>query len=194
MDFLIYAILAVTMQNGMFTRLLGFGEAMELADTPKDIWPFCLTLTVQMVLSSMLSWGVLALLPAVNANVYIRPLVYILSMIVVYAAFLALGHFAKVQFIKRQNKQLLALSMFNCSVLGALLLTGTLKMSFLRSIGFGLGSAVGFLVAAFIVLEGKRRLVTSQTADSFKGLASMLLYAGIISMALCTLYGTSLPF
>ena len=60
----------------------------------------------------------------------------------------------------------------------------------LQSIGFGFGSGVGYLVAVLVVDEGRRRLRSKDIPHIFRGLPSVLIYIGILSLAIYGLVGT----
>ena len=56
--------------------------------------------------------------------------------------------------------------------------------------GFGFGSGVGYLVAVLVVDEGRRRLRSKDIPHIFRGLPSVLIYIGILSLAIYGLVGT----
>ena len=79
---------------------------------------------------------------------------------------------------------------FNCCVLGTLLVAASQNYNLLQSIGFGFGSGVGYLVAVLVVDEGRRRLRSKDIPHIFRGLPSVLIYIGILSLAIYGLVGT----
>ena len=86
--------------------------------------------------------------------------------------------------------ELLPMATFNCCVLGTLLVAASQNYNLLQSIGFGFGSGVGYLVAVLVVDEGRRRLRSKDIPHIFRGLPSVLIYIGILSLAIYGLVGT----
>ena len=78
----------------------------------------------------------------------------------------------------------------HCCVLGTLLVAASQNYNLLQSIGFGFGSGVGYLVAVLVVDEGRRRLRSKDIPHIFRGLPSVLIYIGILSLAIYGLVGT----
>ena len=74
-------------------------------------------------------------------------------------------------------------------MLGTLLVAASQNYNLLQSIGFGFGSGVGYLVAVLVVDEG-RRLRSKDIPHIFRGLPSVLIYIGILSLAIYGLVGT----
>ena len=75
-------------------------------------------------------------------------------------------------------------------LLGTLLVAASQNYNLLQSIGFGFGSGVGYLAAVLVVDEGRRRLRSKDIPHIFRGLPSVLIYIGILSLAIYGLVGT----
>ncbi len=86
-------------------------------------------------------------------------------------------------------RALLPLATVNCCVLGTLLICANQNYTLLQTVGFSLGSGVGYLFAVLIVEEGRRRLRSKNVPTIFQGLPSSLIYMGILSLALYGLLG-----
>lgn len=122
---------------------------------------------------------------SVNA---LRPLVFLnCSLIAMGIVWLLLGLFPKSRDACREQ---LPGATFNCCVLGTLLVAASQNYNLLQSIGFGFGSGVGYLVAVLVVDEGRRRLRSKDIPHIFRGLPSVLIYIGILSLAIYGLVGT----
>ena len=78
----------------------------------------------------------------------------------------------------------LPMATFNSAVLGVMLLTATQGFSWVQTMGFALGSGVGYMMAVVIVTEGQRKLRSRSVPAAFKGLPVTLLYIGILSLAI----------
>jgi len=77
------------------------------------------------------------------------------------------------------------------SVIGREIVTpdGTVILP-VSKVSFGFGSGVGYLVAVLGVDEGRRRLRSKDIPHIFRGLPSVLIYIGILSLAIYGLVGT----
>ncbi len=102
------------------------------------------------------------------------------------------------------------LLLLNCAVLGSILVVFRSGETILKSynfipassvgyttlvqtLGFCIGSGIGYTAALILVNEGRRRLSLSDVPKAFKGLPATLLYVGIFSLAIYGLTGHSLP-
>ena len=181
-QFLTYAVMAVFAENAVFFRALGVSRLNKLVNDPKiSTWQYCIPIILVQTISAPMGWAAQSLtLPAlakvlpgwlpVNA---LRPLVFL------NCSLIAMG-------IVWQ----LPGATFNCCVLGTLLVAASQNYNLLQSIGFGFGSGVGYLVAVLVVDEGRRRLRSKDIPHIFRGLPSVLIYIGILSLAIYGLVGT----
>ena len=86
----------------------------------------------------------------------------------------------------------LHLAMFNSAVFGSLILCSNGQFTLTQTIGFCLGSGIGFTVATLYVAEGQRKIRNREVPGSFKGLPVTLLYIGILSLCIYSFTGYSL--
>ena len=189
-QFLTYAVMAVFAENAVFFRALGVSRLNKLVNDPKiSTWQYCIPIILVQTISAPMGWAAQSLaLPAlakvlpgwlpVNA---LRPL------IAMGIGWLLLGLFPKSRDACREQ---LPGATFNCCVLGTLLVAASQNYNLLQSIGFGFGSGVGYLVAVLVVDEGRRRLRSKDIPHIFRGLPSVLIYIGILSLAIYGLVGT----
>ena len=196
-QFLTYAVMAVFAENAVFFRALGVSRLNKLVNDPKiSTWQYCIPIILVQTISAPMGWAAQSLtLPAlakvlpgwlpVNA---LRPLVFLnCSLIAMGIVWLLLGLFPKSRDACREQ---LPGATFNCCVLGTLLVAASQNYNLLQSIGFGFGSGVGYLVAVLVVDEGRRRLRSKDIPHIFRGLPSVLIYIGILSLAIYGLVGT----
>ena len=86
------------------------------------------------------------------------------------------------------------MSAFNCTVLGALLLSTNEMRSAAGMIGFGLGSGIGFTMAAYLISIAFDKLNSEKIPKAFRGFPIAMIYIGILSLAFYGLVGHELPF
>ena len=71
----------------------------------------------------------------------------------------------------------------------ALLLTQSFTLE--QSMGFGLGSGLGYLLAVMLVTEADRRLRSEAIPEAFRGLPITLVYIGVLALAIYGFTGHS---
>lgn len=193
--FLLYAVLAVFAQNAIFTRSLGVSRMIALVEEPSlnSVLFGGLLVAVQLI-AAPFGWAYATYLaPLIPASMPIRaavrPLAYILcSFLAMGIVWLVLEHGIHSPRCS-ELKMLLPLATLNCCVLGTLLISGSQHYTLAQSLGFGLGSAVGYLFAVLLVTEAQRRLRTDAIPPMFRGLPITLIYTGILALAIYSVTG-----
>ncbi len=119
-------------------------------------------------------------------------LMYTVSVGVLYMLLLsALYFFSRELFVK--IRRYIHISAFNCAVMGTLFtISGkaaqdSALMHFGSYVGAGLQAGAGFVIAALILSAAYGRLCSAEVPASFRGFPAMLIYLGIISMAVYAL-------
>lgn len=196
-DFIVIALIAIFIQNTVLVRGLGSCKLLNIVnDEGKKLIKFGLILTVITTLSSVLAWAnSLWFLKLANTRVrtIIEPLIFVCCVTLVYFIIYFLIN------ILGKNKfddiiEILPQASFNCAAIGAVILVEQLKLDFVSSIAFGLGSGLGFTLAILLVYEGVKRIRYSKTPISFQGMPATLIYLGILSLAFYGFTGYFLPF
>ena len=189
--FFSYAVLAIFAQNAVFTRGLGVSRLVQLVgDDRTSSWWFALLLCVTQVLVAPLAYyagGVLA--PLAN-RAQLRPLVYLACLAVV-----CLFEHLVLRLVKGprsgQLLRILPLAAINSGVLGTVLVERTQSFTLEQSMGFGLGSGLGYLLAVMLVTEADRRLRSEAIPEAFRGLPITLIYIGVLALAIYGFTGHS---
>lgn len=190
-SFMVFAVIAMFVQNAVFTRGFGVSRLVKLVnDSTVDGIIFCALLCLIQVISAPMGYYVNQLLaqPHFWYRDYIRPLFFIICAII---AFIIVLFFITI-FRPANMKEIVAvlpMATFNTAVLGPMLITGTQGFTFAETIGFALGSGLGYGVAVLILSEGQRKMNNRNIPATFKGLPIMLIYIGIISLAIYALTG-----
>lgn len=194
--FLLYAVIAIFVQNAVFTRGFGVSRLTFLVnDTTTDSMMFCSLLTLINVLSAPLGYLVNRYLeqPQFWYRNYLRPLAFTLCVL---AAFI----FVMVMVVillpnhKKDLLTILPMASLNSAVLGPMLITATQSFNFIQTIGFALGSGLGYGFAVLIVGEGERKMNNRKVPSTFRGLPIKLIYIGILALAIYGLTGHMVPF
>lgn len=214
-EFLLIAFAAIVFQNAIVTRGLGSSKEILLFASNRNLLWFGGFLTVYMFFSALLSWPVYQLLRGYNiaSRLGLRYFYSATTLLCSFAVFIAL-FYATRAFLPRFHyylRKMRVLVLFNCAVLGTILIvfgSGDMMLRTLglpsasnvgyatlaQTLGFSLGSGVGYTAALMLVNEGRRRLSLSDIPKAFRGLPVTLLYVGIFSLAVYGLIGShSLP-
>ncbi|MBL8423218.1 MAG: electron transport complex subunit RsxA, partial [Candidatus Accumulibacter phosphatis] len=79
----------------------------------------------------------------------------------------------------------------NCAVLGLALLTVQEKMSFLKSLVYGFGSALGFTLVLLVFAGLRERLALARVPAAFAGAPVSFILASLLSLAFMGFAGLS---
>ena len=194
-SFFLYAIIAVFAQNAVFSRALGVSRLVKLVDdTTVDSLTFGALLCFIQIISAPLAYFVNFFLAPLPYKAYIRPLVMVLCSAA--ALFIVLG--VLVFIFKMESAKnvvaVLPMATFNCCILGTLFITTMQNFTLLETLGFAIGSGIGYVMAVVIVTEGQRKLQSRSVPATFKGLPITLIYIGILSLAIYGFTGHMITF
>ncbi len=191
------ALIAIFLENTIFTRALGTSSILLMLRKKFNIFLFGVIMTIITLISSLGTALIKPMLDGVEYERYILPLAYVLIIGVVYIFTLIFC----AKFLKKQMPQirpLIHLSAFNCAVLGALLLSTNSSIARIHSaagiVGFGLGSGIGFTLAAYLISLAYDRLNSDKIPKAFRGFPITMIYIGILSLAFYGLVGHELPY
>lgn len=191
--FLLYAVLAVFAQNAIFTRSLGVSRMMALVEEPSlNTVLFGGLLVAVQVIAAPLGWLYANLLAPLIPTFWrpaVRPLAYLLcSFFAMTVVWLVLQYVIKSPRTD-ELKMLLPLATLNCCVLGTLMIAGGQHYTMAQSLGFGFGSAIGYLLAVLLVTEAQRRLHSRAIPAMFQGMPITMIYTGILALAIYSVTG-----
>ena len=196
-EFLIIALSAAVLQNAVFTRGLGSSKDTRMLGAPRRIFAFGAALTFITVVSAALAWPLNRLLreQQLSTRLGIRYLTSISTLACVCVVFTLLylvtrAWFPRIHYPLRRDA---ANAAFSCAVLGTILIAFSGGYGFVKTVGFAFGSGIGYTAALLLVREGRRRIALSDVPRAFRGLPIMLLYIGILSLAIYGLIGHQLP-
>ena len=119
---------------------------------------------------------------------YIRPLVMVLcSTVAFFIVLLVVVVFFRLHGA-REIVAVLPMATFNTCILGTLFISTIQSFSLVQTMGFALGSGVGYVLAVQVVTEGQRKLQSDAVPATFRGLPITLLYIGILALGHDMLY------
>lgn len=189
--FIIKDIIALLAVNLILSQALGTSTLFIAASGRKNLIRSACVITLFTTIASAFTYFVDRFMPY-SAKPYATLICYTLIIGVLYALFLTtLYFFGREKF--EANKKFIHISAFNCAVMGTLFTISEKAAedeSLRNTVHYflkGLEAGVGFIIAAFILAAAFRKLNSEKVPASFRGYPAMLIYLGIISMAVYAL-------
>ena len=188
MNVLMASIIAIFVQNSIFERALGINVLLYASRKREHLLGFFAAITYTTTISSAIIWIFDGLLAENEYYSVFMPILYVAVVSVLYILTLVLiwRFFPK---LFRNIRKYVHLSVFNCSVIGALFLCSVQGSDIFTYIGYGFGTGIGFLLAAYLLYIAADRLNSPLVPAAFRGFPIMLVYVGILSLALYAFTG-----
>lgn len=183
---------AVLLENAVFTRAFATDELFFLMKHNKNVLLFGATVTLVTFVGSMITFGVNLLIAEWTLRAYIRPFLFLLTISLLYIALYLILRY-KAPKIFEQFKYLLSMACFSCAVMGSLFIITINQYTFIEAIAFGLGVGIGYVGAMLLVFHARRHLALIEVPKPFKGIPILLIYIGLVSLAIYGLIGHQLP-
>ena len=189
--FFSYAVLAIFAQNAVFTRSLGVSRLVQLVgDERTSSWWFALMLCITQVLVAPLAYFAGSFIAPLPNRAQLRPVMYLTCIAAVCLFELLVLKLAKGP-RSGQLIRILPVAAVNSGVLGTVLVERTQSFTLVQSLGFGLGSGLGYLLAVMLVTEAQNRLRSRAIPEAFRGLPVTLIYIGVLALAIYGFTGHS---
>lgn len=189
--FFSYAVLAIFAQNAVFTRSLGVSRLVQLVgDERTSSWWFALMLCITQVLVAPLAYFAGGFIAPLPNRAQLRPVMYLTCIAAVCLFELLVLKLAKGP-RSGQLIRILPVAAVNSGVLGTVLVERTQSFTLEQSLGFGLGSGLGYLLAVMLVTEAQNRLRSRAIPEAFRGLPVTLIYIGVLALAIYGFTGHS---
>lgn len=178
--FLVFS--AIITNNYVLSQFLGICPFLGVSKKLDNAMGMSVAVIIVMVLATAVTWPIQTYLLTPNKIGYMQTLVFIL----VIAALVQLIEILLKKFIPSLHAALgvyLPLITTNCAVLGVCVLNITNEYSYGEALLNSFGSGVGFLFAMFLFAGVRSRIETNDYPESFKGVASTLVAASIVSLS-----------
>ena len=187
------AMISIFMQNAIFDRAFGSNVAIYASRKEDHVLGFTAGITLITTLASIVTYFIDKPMLATAHGYYFMPLIYIGVIGVLYIAGLLITWkcFHKAY---KEIRKYAHLAVFNCAVIGALFLNSNYGSDLPSYIGYGFGSGVGFFLACFMLNIAHEQLDSDKIPRLFRGYPIMMIYIGIVSLALNVLTGYTAEF
>lgn len=172
----------VFVNNIVLVKILGLCPFMGVSKKLETSVSMAGATALVLSIGSMTSWGVNHYLLEPNGLIYLRTL----SFIVIIASVVQL-----IEMVMEKNFPplyqglgiFLPLITTNCAVLGIPLLNAQQSHSFVESLFFGLGGALGFSLVLILFASMRERLEAADVPKAFQGSAIAMMTAALMSLA-----------
>ncbi|TYB94734.1 MAG: electron transport complex subunit RsxA [Kosmotoga sp.] len=172
---------AMLVNNFVLARFLGICPFLGVSKKVDTAVGMSIAVIFVMVMASIITW-ILNLLLVILSVSFLRTVVFILIIA-------SLVQFVEI-FLKKISPALyealgiyLPLITTNCAIMGLALLNVQQEYSLMETIVHAVGAGFGFALALIIFSTVRERMELYEVPESFKGTASALVSAGLLSMA-----------
>ena len=190
--FIATAMTALAIENAVFARALGLNKSTLFLKSSKAGILYGGTMTFMVTITSMLvALCNYRLLDVSFARAVRAPLFLVCTLIVYTLTYYTLKKFAPR--LAGLVLPILPVSTFNTALFGAFYISAMGHFTFIQTTGYALGVGIGYTIALLIIYYARKRLSISPVPRSFRGLPILLLYIGLLSLAIYGLIGHGLP-
>ena len=178
--FLIFT--AMITNNYVLVQFLGICPFLGVSKKLNSAMGMSVAVIIVMVIATAVTWPIQTYLLNPNGIGYMQTLVFIL----VIAALVQLIEILLKKFIPSLHSALgvyLPLITTNCAVLGVCVLNITNEFNYGQALLNSFGSGVGFMLAMYLFAGVRSRIETNDYPEAFKGIASTLVAASIVSLS-----------
>jgi len=172
---------AVLVNNFVLSRFLGICPFLGVSRKVDTAIGMSLAVIFVMVMASVITWLLNVLLVALGLP-FLTTIVFILVIAV-------LVQFVEIVLKKTSPGLYESLGIYlplittNCAILGLAVLNVQLEYNLLETIINSVGAGIGFALALIIFSTIRERMDLEELPEAFKGTASALITAGLLSMA-----------
>src|SRR5690606_8421409 len=181
-DILLLLLGAVLVNNFVLTQFLGLCPFMGVSNRLETAIGMSAATTFVLTLSAVCSYLVYHFLLVPLGLLFLRTISFILVIAVVV-------NFTEMVMQKTSPVLYKVLGIFlplittNCAVLGVALLNSNRANSFVDSVFYGFGAAVGFSLVLVLFSAMRERLAVGDVPEPFRGPAIAMITAGLMSLA-----------
>ena len=185
--FLVNDLIALLAANLILTQALGTSTLFIAAGSRKNLVGTAFMITIFTFTGSVSAYFADILLPEKYSD--FKLLIYVVSIGILYVILLSALYFiSRINF--ENSRKYIHLSVFNCAVMGTLLTVSgrsSENPSITEYMSAGLEAGIGFIISALILTAAYRKLNSAKVPAAFRGFPAMIIYLGIISMAVYSL-------
>ena len=184
LECLAFLFAAACIQNVVLTTGLGSSLLLYLGKNPRGLKNFSL-LFLGFTVASMCTFYPIDLLLTDTLGVLFRPVVLLLIISLWYIG-ASLFALKKATTWYAQNRTIFPYAAFNTAIIGVCLMSlYRFHNSFFGALGLAIGTGIGFLVMLYVTMMAIDRMNHPDVPKAFQGLPLLLLYLGLLGLAIC---------
>lgn len=182
-DLLSFFVTVALLQNVILTTGFGSSVMLHMVRKPKNIWLFSGLLAIFSTLTVIIAYPLDRAFGTEMTNLW-RPFMMIAITAVLYVVFTLLLKWLAPNFYTRVSR-MLHMAAFNNLVTGiALICNAHFAVGLGGNIGLAIGSSLSFGILTWLTAEGIERMDNPDMPEAFRGMPSILLYVGLLGLAL----------
>ncbi len=185
---IISVLISVLAENFVFARAFGISTMIIAAKNRRNLPGICLGVLYFTLTSSAAAYALKSTGLAESSDKPFIPLIYISAIGMLYLATLFLSFLIFGKKFGRLKKYV-HISAFNSAVMGTIFLSLRNCGSLFEFLLFGVCAGIGFTVSAFMLSCVYGRLYSKDVPASFRGYPAVMIFTGIIAMALYGVLG-----
>jgi electron transport complex protein RnfA len=182
MEFLLLIVSAVLVNNFVLTQFLGICPFLGVSRNLPTAAGMGGAVVFVITLASAVTWALYHLILVPLHAGYLQTIAFIL-VIATFVQFVELVLKKTSPALHKGLGIFLPLITTNCAVLGVAVLNIKKEFTFLKSVAFGFGAAVGFALALIIFTGLREKIARACPPRCFEGAAIALVTAGLLSLA-----------
>ncbi len=181
---------AAFLQNVVLMTGFGSSILIRISRKRRNLLPFSGFLCLFSVLTSAICYPLDALAGTGVLVKWLRPCAMVIVSALLYCI-VALVLRRLLPAVYTRICRLLPLAAFNNLVIGlAIIANHQFAVTFWETIGMSLGACGGFLILSWLTAEGMERMDNPDVPKAFRGLPLILMYLGILALALMGFSGS----
>ena len=181
-EFILILFSAALVNNIIVLGIVGADPALAFMRRMDVATGLCLTMLVLLPLVAVAGYLIDTWLLLPLQLDYLQLLVFVSTIILITLLLKKYGRFLNQKLDARINV-FLPFAGINTAVLGIMLLNLEFSNTFLKSLAFGIGTALGFSLVLLLMTAAVERLEVADVPSPFKGLPIILISLALISMA-----------
>lgn len=183
-EFFLYLLTAAFLENLVFSTGFGSSILLRISHKRQNLLPFSILLCFFTVVTMAICYPLDLLIGTGVVAKWLRPLMMITVSALLYVGVVMLL-MKKLPSIYSRVKRMLPMTVFNNLVIGIVLIVNQkFSTTYLGALGLAFGACLGFLILSWLTEEGMERLDNPDVPKAFRGLPSILIYLGILALAL----------
>lgn len=182
---LIITALFVTIlsENVIFSKSFGADTIVRISENKKNIFGFGVAVTYMCTVANVIVWLLNHYLSGDESYHIYEPVLYACTLCLLYFVTIMIAWKFTGEKAKKVRNYL-HFAVFNSAVLGTMVISSESLTGIVSYVVYGFGMGIGYSLALFITSLVYERLDSDYVPKAFRGYPSVLIFLGIIGMAL----------